>query len=325
MNLLKRIASLVLAIFLFIPFLPAKADAAGGTLKEGIAFVDATSLRLRTGPGTQYNTLDYAYNGEVVVLEQKVGDWYKVIFNLQSGYMHADYLDVTTRENAELGYGRINGSRVNIRSGPGTGNAIVARGNTGDQAYIIGINNQWYKVIYGDKIGYIRSDYLDLTQIPYENRDSLNRPKFFIGGKSTGIKPNAGALGGGGSDSSNKADNVIATAKQYMGVPYLWGGTTPSGFDCSGYVQYVFRAHDIPLPRTSQQQWTVGNSVSYADLKPGDLVFFANTYTSGISHLGIYVGDGQFIHASSSQGVTISSMSNSYWSSRYYGAKRIIK
>ena len=162
MKTTTRIASTLLAIFLFIGIVAPRANAAGN-LKTGIAFVNATSLRLRSGPGTSYTTLNYARNGEVVVLLGKTGDWYQVNYNLQIGYMHKDYLQVTTRENAELGYGKVNGSRVNIRSGPSTGYQIIAQANLGDRAYIIGINNQWFKIIYGDKIGYIRSDYLDLT------------------------------------------------------------------------------------------------------------------------------------------------------------------
>jgi cell wall-associated NlpC family hydrolase len=234
--------------------------------------------------------------------------------------MHADYLDVSTRENAELGYGRINGSNVNIRSGPSTGYKVIAQANMGDRAYIIGINNQWFKVIYGEQIGYIRSDYLDLTEIPYENAGSPNKPLFFRGGKSTGVTPSPEALGG---NSTSTADKIIVTAKKYIGVPYLWGGTTTNGFDCSGYVQYVFKAHGITLPRTSKQQYTVGTSVSKSNLKPGDLVFF-NTSGSGVSHLGIYLGDNQFIHASTSKGVTIANLNTTYWSSRYLGARRVI-
>ena len=325
MKVSTRIASLVLAFFVFISIGAPAANAAGGQIKLGIAFVDASALRLRSSPSTASATLDYAYDNEVVVLLEKTGAWYKVSYNLQTGYMHSSYLDVTTRENAELGYGRVNGSRVNIRSGPSTGYSVVSQASLGDKAYIIGINNQWFKVICGNTIGYIRSDYLDLTEIPYENRNSTKKPLFFVGGKSTGIVPSASALNGSsGTNTGSVRQQVIATSKQYIGVPYVWGGSTPSGFDCSGLVQYVFNLHGITLPRTTKQQWTIGIEISKSALQPGDLVFFANTYTSGISHVGIYVGDNQFIHASSSKGVIISSLSNSYWASHYYGARQIL-
>ena len=320
MKITTRIASLVLAFFLLITAVPV-AKAAGGTIKTGIAFVDASALRLRSGPSTASATLDYAYNDEVVILLGKTGSWYKVIYNLQTGYMHQDFLDVTTRENAELGYGKINGSNVNIRSGPSTGYASIAKGGLGDTAYIIGINNQWFKIIYGNQVGYIRSDYLNLTEIPYENRDSGKTPLFFRGGKSTGITPSASALKGG---IATTGDAIVNTARKYIGVPYVWGGGTPSGFDCSGLVQYVFKAHGINLPRTSKQQWTAGTLISKSQLQPGDLVFFANTYTSGVSHVGIYVGNNQFIHSSSSKGVIISSLSNTYWAAHYHGCRRVL-
>ncbi len=116
---------------------------------------------------------------------------------------------------------------------------------------------------------------------------------------------------------------VIQNAMQYLGVPYVWGGTSPYGFDCSGYVQYVYANAGVSLPRTADVQYEVGTPISRGNLIPGDLVFFS-TYTYGASHVGIYVGEGNFIHASSSRGVTISSLYDSYYSSVYIGARRVM-
>ena len=122
---------------------------------------------------------------------------------------------------------------------------------------------------------------------------------------------------------NNIARRIISMSMDYIGVPYVFGGTSPYGFDCSGYVQYVFAKAGVSLPRTADVQYEVGTPISTTELIPGDLVFFS-TYTYGASHVGIYVGDGNFIHASSSQGVTISSLSSAYYSSHYIGSRRIL-
>lgn len=328
MNFLKKMIAATLAFLLLFAAMPSQALAADVSgLKTGVAFVLANSLRLRAKPSTSARTLDYAPKGDVVVLLNKSGDWYHVVYNLQEGYMHASYLDTATTENVELGYGQVNYSSVNMRTGPGTSYSRLGQSKLNDRCYIIGINKQWYKVIWNDQICYIRSDYLDLTEYPYENKASKKSPLFFRAGKSTGTTVSVSALKNSnnyiGSDNST-ATAIIATAKKYIGVPYVWGGSSPSGFDCSGYVQYVFQQHGIKLNRTARTQYEHGVYVSRSNLKPGDLVFFENTYTTGISHLGIYIGNGEFIHASSSKGVTISQLSNSYWNSRYYGARRIL-
>lgn len=116
----------------------------------------------------------------------------------------------------------------------------------------------------------------------------------------------------------SKAQLVITEAKKYIGTPYLWGGNTPAGFDCSGFSKYVFEKVGISLPRTAATQYSGLKPVSSPS--PGDLVFFS-TYAPGPSHLGIYIGDNKFIHAGSSTGVTITDMNNPYWKPRYLGAR----
>ncbi|RGS72375.1 glycoside hydrolase [Mitsuokella sp. AF21-1AC] len=116
---------------------------------------------------------------------------------------------------------------------------------------------------------------------------------------------------------------VVSESMNYLGVPYVFGGTTPSGFDCSGYVRYVFAHAGVYLPRTADAQYECGYPVSTGELVAGDLVFFS-TYEPGPSHVGIYLGDGEFINASSSQGVSIASLYSSYWGSCYIGARRVM-
>lgn len=369
-------------------------------IKTGIAFIDATALRLRSGPSTGSSIVSTGYDDEVVVVLDKSGEWYKVIYNLQVGYMHQAYLDVSSVENAELGYGKINAYCVNLRSGPSTSSSVVAQAYEGAKAYILGINEGWYKVIYNDQTCYVRSDLLDLTEIPYENRASKNEPKYYRGGEAIGSVPEtsteetpetqtpapetsagtdtffsgtavikasalhlreqpatsskslaigyrnetvkvtakngawykveyAGKTGYMHGDyltvteTISEGQKIVNCAVQYLGVPYVWGGSSPSGFDCSGFVQYVTRQCGYTIGRTVTQQWNYGTQVSKEDLQPGDLVFFVNTYTSGFSHIGIYVGDGQFIHSSSNGGVKYSELDSSYYTSHYYGARRL--
>ncbi|WP_053363011.1 C40 family peptidase [Bacillus sp. FJAT-27251] len=118
--------------------------------------------------------------------------------------------------------------------------------------------------------------------------------------------------------SSAKVNALVTEAKKYIGVPYVWGGSTPSGFDCSGYLQYVYNKVGISIPRTVATIWSATKPVSAP--RVGDIVFF-ETYTSGPSHAGIYLGDNKFIHAGSSRGVEISDMNNSYWKPRYLGSR----
>jgi peptidoglycan DL-endopeptidase CwlO len=121
---------------------------------------------------------------------------------------------------------------------------------------------------------------------------------------------------------SKLATELTRSALRFLGVPYVFGGTTSNGFDCSGYVQHVFAMLGISLPRTADAQYDAGHR-AIGGVRPGDLVFF-QTYAAGASHVGIYLGHDKFVHASSSHGVEVSSLHDSYWAERYIGAKRFL-
>lgn len=337
MKLSKRILSLLITGVILISCLSIPAFAAGNPV-EGVGIVNASSLRLRSEPSTDSKIVASAPRGELVVILAKEGDWYKVNYNLQEGYMHSDYLEVKTKKNAELGYGEVTGSSVNIRTGPGTDYRSLGTVKKGDKCYIIGLNEGWYKVISGKNVCYIRSDYLALTEIPYENKASKNSPLFFRGGNSTGVTPSAAALSGGASSPSAPSESssgssatgsasgnqILSKAREYLGCPYVYGGASPSGFDCSGFVYYVLKSLGYSPYRTPADQIKMGVSVSRENLQPGDIVFFSGTAGSGITHVGIYAGNGQFIHAPNSRStVSYSSLASGYWSEHYYAARRV--
>jgi cell wall-associated NlpC family hydrolase len=125
-----------------------------------------------------------------------------------------------------------------------------------------------------------------------------------------------GSVFAGETDLSKSISSVV-------GTPYKWGGTTTAGFDCSGFILYIYKQYNanVKLPRTSKVQATIGTKVEKDELRPGDLVFF-NTNGKDISHAGIYVGDGKFAHSSSSKGVVINKLSDSYYDKRYVTARR---
>nr|WP_240986826.1 NlpC/P60 family protein [Acididesulfobacillus acetoxydans] len=127
---------------------------------------------------------------------------------------------------------------------------------------------------------------------------------------------------GSASQRSAKIQGIVTEAKKFIGTPYVWGGTSPSGFDCSGFTQYVYASQGVELPRVSRDQAQIGSPVSASDLQAGDLVFFS--FSGGVvDHVGIYLGKGQFISATTHKGVTVYPFSP-YWWHAYKGARRVL-
>lgn len=303
---LMAVLLIAATLFTLMPTLHAEAT----ELKTAVGIVNCSGLRLRAKPNTDAKILDTAKRGDYVVIIRKVGEWYLVDYNLQNGYMHEDYLKLKERENVELGYGKVEASLCNMRAKPNTSSSVVAQISGGEKVFIFGFNTGWYKVKYNGEIGYIRSDLVALQEKPYENTGTAS----------------SSSSSGSSSTYVSTGSKIAATAQKYVGYPYVWGGTSPSGFDCSGFVQYIYKLYGYSINRTCPAQLSNGYSVSKANLQPGDIVFFSNTYTSdaSVTHVGIYIGSGKFVHAANSRyGVIVSDLSESYYASRYAGARRI--
>ena len=124
---------------------------------------------------------------------------------------------------------------------------------------------------------------------------------------------------------ANAADQIVQEAREAVGTPYRWAKQGEKATDCAGLVRRVARTAGIDLPRTSRAQYASGRAIAAKDLRPGDLVFFKNTYRRGISHVGIYVGDGQFVHAASKRRqVVVDRLDQQYFAARFAGARRIV-
>lgn len=167
---------------------------------------------------------------------------------------------------------------------------------TGKVAHLLDVEGDWYKVSYGTDTGYVPAEYCQPVQYAdYEGTYAT----------------------------STLAEDIIAHSYSYLGTPYRYGGTSYSGIDCSGFTMKVFAQFGIYLPHGASDQYALSTPVTTEERAPGDLVFF-NTSGYGIGHVGIYLGGGQFIHASTSRGVIISSLYESYYARTYLFAGRII-
>lgn len=327
MVLLRKLLSMAAAIALLMGCFAVNAYAADD-IQYGVGYVITSRLRLYKKPSTESEVIDKAYGGDRVVITEDQDGWCRVTFNLQEGYMQSDCLEVSTEENVELGHGKVTASVAYLRSGPGTEYSILSSGFKSHEYYILGLFNGWYKLLDDDHTCYIRSDLMKLTEIPYENEASETEPQFYVRGEAIAEltfeeSESVAVAAPGGYYAPVSGGSLLSIAKKYIGTPYVFGGASPDGFDCSGLVFYALSQMGYPAPRTAAGQYSMGRSVDRSDLAAGDLVFFENTYTSGISHVGIYAGGGQFLHAPNDGASVCYSSLSGYWADHYCGARRL--
>ena len=283
------------------------ATAFAAELSSGVGTVTASALKLRAEASTTSACLTLLPKGTSVVVEDdSIAGWYKVNHEGVTGYLSSEYVSFSISGSAKLGNGKVTGNDVNVRSAASTSASRLGSLNKGDVVAVTGIDNGWYKISFNGKTGYVRSDYMTITKEALSSR---------------------GTEAAAASAASSKGSELVAYAKQYLGVKYVYAGASSKGFDCSGYTMYVMKHFGYNLPHTATGQMGYGTSVAKSALQPGDLVFFCDPSRSGgkaASHVGIYIGSNQFIHASSGGGkVQIDSLSKAYYAKYYVGARRL--
>ena len=228
----------------------------------------------------------------------------------------------------------INGNNVNFRDNPDLEAEIVAKLDKDMVVSVLERLGEWRKIKTSDgQIGYINKMFLSeikpeqVAVSSTSSSTSSSSSSSKSSSKTTTAKSEANVKAGNGK--SSVGSDLISYARQFIGIRYKWGGTTPKGFDCSGYTSYVMKHFGVTIPRTSQEQSKSGTKVSKSELRTGDLVFFGRSSTNKtVSHVGIYISNGNFIHSSSGgggKGVTISNLNSGSYAARYVGARRYLK
>ena len=276
-------------------------------------------LNVRSGPGTGYGKCGKLNAGAEVEILESVNGWYRI----PEGYVSAGYVTLLASApavetpaqpaapaeapeetpansaapeapavEAEPLYGRVVTGSLNVRSGPGTGYDKCGKVYAGKSVEILETLDGWYRI----PEGYVSADYIRVM----DESDTA---------------------------ASGVAAQVVETAMSFLGYPYVYGGSSPKGFDCSGFTSYIYKQFGYSLNRTCSGQLDNGTPVAMSELQPGDLVIFKKYASSSgrASHVGLYIGGGEFIHASTSKvGVIISKLSDAYYTTGFVGGRRIV-
>lgn len=299
----KGIVSRLTAGMLLVSALVTPALAATGTVNT-----EGSSLRLRSETSTDSSVLTKLPHGsQVDVIDQPEAGWYQVSYKGTTGYVSADYLIVTedgvqpvaaaapaaspTDQPADAMYIRVLQGPLNIRTGPSTDHDKVGQLSVGKVAEVVDVLDGWYQI----DSGYVCGDYV--------------------------VEVDAAEA-----QSSGQGQEIADYALQFLGSRYVYGGSSPSGFDCSGFTSYIYKQFGYKINRSASDQLDNGTPVSRSELQPGDLVMFKKGGSSKrASHVGLYIGNNQFIHASTSKvGVIISRMSDAYYTTGFVGGRRIV-
>lgn len=275
------------------------------------AKIDGTSVNFRKAPNTSAGIIKKLSNSRVSVLDKSSG-WYKISFDGKAGWVKDDYIKVLTTK------GSINANGVNFRSNASTTSKVISSLKNGTSVVILDSKKDWNKVKVGSKVGYVATKFVTEVAI------SKNTTRSTATTSKKSARSTAALAIPTDSDDSN-INNVVSYAKKFIGVKYVYGGMSPNGFDCSGFIGYVYKNFGVNLNRTAEGMYSNGYKVSKSALQAGDLLFFdaSSRKTSGaIDHAGIYLGGNTFIHASSSNGeVRIQSLSE--YRGNYIGARRV--
>ncbi len=284
--------------------------------------INVSYVNVRSGPGKEYSIKSVASYGNKVTIISKSGQWCNIkLSNGTTGWINEKYISSGTSSNnsgTSSGFTPSNGkvkcySNLNVRSGPSTSYRIKAKLTYGQVVKLTDKSNGWYKVSLTNGVtGWVSGNYIKITT---ESVTQL--------GSSTS---SSGNLSSSGNSSSSYRSAVVNLAYSLLGKPYMWGANGPNSFDCSGFTRYVYlHAEGKSIPRVSYQQAKIGTAVSRGNYLPGDLLYFATTGTGTTSHVGIYVGNNTFIHASGSASnpdkVKLSSLSG-YYGRVLLGARR---
>ncbi|EJV64192.1 peptidase M24 [Bacillus mycoides] len=291
-----------------------------GTVQTGGTYVvNATSLRVRTGPAAYHSVIGGVLNGTTLNVVGSENGWFKVNYQGKTGYVSSEFVKfvkggTATPEQPKqpdqgaIGDYYINASALNVRSGEGTNYRIIGALPQGQKVQVISENSGWSKINYNGQTGYIGTRFLSKTPVggAVDNKPNDNQNNNQNNNNNNNNTNNNG-------DSSS----LLAYAKSMQGVPYVWGGTSANGVDCSGYIYHVFKKFGHNISRQSVAgYWSSLSQTS--NPQPGDLIYFKDTYKKGPSHMGIYLGGGSFIQ-SGDKGVAIASLNNSYWKSHFLG------